>query len=254
MKRILALFLVAATLFTVTACSQGSNVKDDKDQTALETEIPSAEPMGEITQEPTVESTETPTEEPTETPLPEGWYIDPTGIIPPTVEILVPNHSTVDKQRQWCITRIEGKTTLQFWTPEGLVGQWKVPEDMLRAHWMDCAFEAFGQESVFVSAYLAEDIEEIYNGRYLVYYETSDGKYMYFEVTSDWTTSDQWIFATPDGKAVTYAWGNDYYEVQDFGEGASVIADSNVVFCVDGSYLMWEEMQFEKVPLKDKDF
>lgn len=243
MKRILAFFLVAAILFAVTACSQGSDVKGDKDQTAIGTEIPSAEPTIEATEEPP----ETTTEEPTETPLPEDWYIDPNGIIPSWVEILVPD----DSENPWCLTRVDGKATLQQWDKSGLLNQWQVPEDTLNGKWISASYGVLTQGFLHLTVYLTD---ELWNGTSLLYYETIDEKYMCFEISSSTGTNDLCILGTTDGKIVIYRYGEASYEMYDPGEGSEVFVfpDGNCI--INGEHIPTDKMKFVEVPLKEKDF
>lgn len=213
----------------------------------------------EVTEAPTVEPTEAPTEEPTEVPteeptpepteIPEGWYVDPMGVIPTDVEILVYDRNDTDQNNRWCITKVDGKAILQLWTKSGLSKEWEVPEGILKAESLEGGYSLTDSETIGIYAYLSRR-EDGAERQYPIYYlENGEGQYMYIESTSYMMVADGILFGTTDGKAVWYHWGDNYYKMHDFGN-AHVYIDSCICVNSEEFYdlddLNWKKVEFNQ--------
>ena len=211
------------------------------------TQVPTEEPTIEVTEKPTT----APTVEPTATPLPEGWIIDSTGRIPPTVEILVPDDSIGDEilGYSFCITKVNGKTTLQKWKENGKKIEWNVPDEFLQKD----RTSAYGD--IDRNLLLFGIFEEYMFEKMLVYYEDVSGKWMYFEATNIYTHSEGYRIGTTNGEAIRYSIGEDYYEIYKFSDGITVMADSEYGFWITGEghdeLVLESEIEWTRVPLND---
>ena len=183
---------------------------------AVSTPTPTTMPTEVATEVPT----EAPTPEPTATPIPEDWYIDPLGIIPAEVEILVPDQDTTDNTERWCATMVEGKAVVQLWTPNGLSKEWVVPDEILQAK----SLYGFYDGDLVIYAYLTDD--QLYN--FLYYLENNEGKFMFFHAKSYFGASEECLIATMDGKAIWYHWGDDFYLMYDFGVNGKVVEKESI--------------------------
>lgn len=209
----------------------GSETKGGSETTPLPTAVPTEVP----TEEPT------PTAEPTATPVPEGWIIDPNGIIPNWVEIIVPS-----EDEGYCITKVDGKPVLQYWKESKLIpnAQWEVPEGMMETNLIICQQKLSQNNDIYVIGLLTED----YFGPFQLFYQDAEGRILYFECnTVKWWSSDI-LIATTDGKAIVYYWGDDFYKMHDFGEGAYVeISDG--MFVVNRRFVPVDSIDFQNVNL-----
>ena len=216
--------------------------------TVVPTEVATEVPTEASTEVPTEVPTEEPTPEPTATPVPDDWYIDPSGVIPNTVEILVKDsNSSISSSRAWCITRNEeGKTVLQMWMRSGLQKEWEVPEDMLRGDSLISYENSFQQGDVDVMCFLTND----FMGPFLSFYQDAEGRTLYFECTSSYANVENGlIMGTTDGKAIWYQWGDDFYRMHDFGNGSTVDA-SGGFFLINGQKDYWpNELKYKKIEL-----
>ena len=241
---IMFVIMVAVIFFVANGCANNNHT------VAIETPNPAVtfEATPEITENPTDVPTEEPTEvptdtpEPTATPIPDDWYIDPYGVIPPEVEIIVPDSNTAENNKKWCITRVDGQATLQLWKrDEGLVMQWVVPEEMTNAL---SIYAEYSSRGLYSYAY-----ETQYNMcDYMFYYEYK-GLYLYVDVKWMCGVESGIIFITKDSKAIWYCWGENYYKMHDF-EGADVYLDSDVIIIVNNTdYYNLDDLNWIEVTL-----
>ncbi|GEM_PF-3939296 len=258
---LLAMILFAAFLMTaLPGCSTKGTATDNEQEKTDETseessKEPTATAMPKPTESATAEPTEEPSSVPTATPLPDGWFIDPRGIIPTSVEIVVPElavmnnpHPLVLQQNvSWCITRIDGKAVLQRWTRSGSMKQWEVPEEFINMY------------SIQASAAENSDDVSLFGYRYAhnyddcLYYTEMQGGYLFIDSNSQCDVIDGILFATNDGRAIWYLWEENKYKVHDFGDAlVSVDSDAFIIVNRNGSeewYQLntttWEERDFE---------
>ena len=211
------------------------------------TDAPTEKPTEVPTEAPTEVPTEAPTPEPTE--VPEGWYVDPYGVIPGDVEILVYDLNDIDQNNRWCITKVDGKATLQLWTKDGLSRALEVPEGMLKANALEGGYMRTYPDTISFYAYFPdEEWGEKWESP-IYYLENGEGQYMYIESTSYCIVSGGILFGTTDGRVIWYSWGNNYYKVHDFN-GADVTVDSDGIVGVNSS----EYFHFDKLTYEKRDF
>lgn len=245
----IACLSVLFALLLMAGCQK--NAADAEASAAPEaTAVPTEAPTEEPTEAPTEVPTEEPTPDPMATPVPDDWYIDPTGIIPPTVEILVYDRNDTDQNKRWCVTKVDGKATLQLWTKSGLSKEWEVPEGILKAESLEGGYSLTDSETIGIYAYLSRK-EDGAERQYPIYYlENGEGQYMYIESTSYMMVADGILFGTTDGKAVWYHWGDNYYKMHDFGN-AYVYIDSCI--CVNSEeFYDLEDLKWNKVEFNQK--
>ena len=243
----IACLSVLFALLLMAGCQK--NAADAEASAAPEaTAVPTEAPTEEPTEAPTEVPTEEPTPEPTE--IPEGWYVDPMGVIPTDVEILVYDRNDTDQNKRWCVTKVDGKATLQLWTKSGLSKEWEVPEGILKAESLEGGYSLTDSETIGIYAYLSRK-EDGSEGQYPIYYlENGEGQYMYIESTSYMIVADGILFGTTDGKAVWYHWGDNYYKMHDFGN-AYVYIDSCI--CVNSEeFYDLEDLNWDKVEFNQK--
>ena len=233
-NRCISAVLILAMLLVMGIMLAGCNAAVVPDAGTLPTAAPTATP------DPTPTPVPTPTPEPTPTPIPEGWYVDPRGIIPPEVEILVPEKA--DRLDPWafCIARNEdGEIVLQKWQG-GLQEEWNFPElELFLQKKSIYAYYSYGK--LILYGYEKERYSS--DDSYLFYYEVG-GYYFCLEVNSKELIDNTLMIATTDGKAIMWEVGEPTYQMHDFGEENKVEADPNNVFFVNGSAVWdidWEE-------------
>lgn len=250
---VVILLIVAAIVPAIIFLNNGCLNEDNSPSTPLQeavlpTEATAPESTAVITAEPTEVPTEEPTPEPTATPIPEDWYIDPQGIIPTSVEILVPYMKTgFTLNTVWCITRSEdGKNVLQEWNRQnGLVRELEVPEQMNNAAYLHCETNMHLEGDIYVRGYLTEDM----SGDFEYFLCDGSGHSFCFECTSSHTSEEIGLqLGTTDGKYVVYKWGDDYYRFHDFGNGASVFVSWGAVY-VNEEFVPTDNLTFTKVNL-----
>lgn len=242
--RIFLLTAAAAALFIMASCNNGGSTgsttaPETAKATAAQDALATAETT-EITEAPTEKPAEAPTEAPTTTEVPENWYIDPNGIIPPEVEIVLPaNKPGV------CIAREEGKTVLQKWTKQGLMEQYEVPEKLAEGYNMNAFLytQVNGEVDIWV------DLTEEPFGPFMYYYRDIDGHHFLFECNSLYDSGEYILLATTDGKAIWYTWGDDFYKMHDFGQDAYVEVDTPTCFFVNKEMWSIDWIEFQNIPL-----
>ena len=262
-KRIIAFILCCLFIIPAAACQKTAGEKEKG--AAANTEAAEVKPTEAAKEEPTEAPTEAPTQaptaEPTDTPTPEGWIVDPYGIIPNTVEILVPYFQTdFPLSFVWCIARVDGKTMLQEWNGvKGVVYEIEVPEIMAKGKyigyqpWLDEYLEG----DIAAKSYLTElgvgvgpwDLEP-----FVFFYYDGNVHSICFECTSacsdsrDGSVIDGIMLATLDGKLIRYFYGDDFYLMHDFGEGTEVYVDWGNIGVGDVCVPL-EKIEFTKVYL-----
>ena len=220
---------------------EGSEKKGGSSDT---TPAPTAAPTPTPT--PTPKPTATP--EPTATPIPEGWYIDPNGIIPPEVEVLVWDQQTVGNTK-YCITRVNGKATLQQWIRgKGLEKEWEVPENLTEAVSM---YIYNPDDYISVRGFHSENYAG--HGPQLYYYESNNGEYLYVDSKAVFTASigEAIHFVTTDNKYIVYSWGNTYYKFYDLGSDSQVEIIGKTIY-VDGEWFDRDKATLTVAPLPKK--
>ena len=236
-NRCISAVLLLAMLLAMGIMLAGCNAAVVPDADPLPTAAPTATP------DPTPTPVPTPTPEPTPTPFPEGWIVDPRGIIPPEVEILVPESTDVLNPWVFCIARNEaGEIVLQKWQG-GLQAEWSFPE-----------LELFLGKKIIMAYYYKGEIgidgfetETYYmEEEYLMYYEMG-GYYFCLEVNSRVWNGNTLMLATTDGKAIMWEVGEPTYQMHDFGEEDRLEVTSNCNFMVNGS-AVWE-IDWEEYPM-----
>lgn len=204
--------LAAASLFALASCGEKKD-GDDKSANASTpapiTEAPS------VTDEPTATLTKapTPTPEPTATPIPNDWYIDTRGDIPPEVEVVSQQMSFRDNG--YCISSKEGKYYFQIWSDMELISEYEVPAFL-------ASFERLRYDRIADSPYIL-----------LLYDKTSDDKVKAFcwiglngktfalsvkDYSYNGSEHIAHVFITEDDRVICFdGWNEKCWQMEDVG-------------------------------------
>ena len=261
-KMISYLMIICFVASMISCTCSNSNNPDTMAPTAMASATPGEtdNPTQELTVEPTIDPTavqtdvptDIPTDEPTATPIPTNWYIDPSGIIPPTVEILVPDDNTLtdDVKTKWCIAKVNGQIMVQKWVRDkGLEKQWQVPEELCEAKSI-IASDYSGYLTVF-ALFNRHRTESCW-----VYSETPDGsKYLLVKSKENDDVEKGILIITYDNQAIWYEWGNDFYKYHEFDahDDICIAHGAAMIIVNDEDAYFLHELEWVKKNLEPKN-
>jgi hypothetical protein len=229
---LVACVLLVAVLICAVACTNNANTTSMQntpapvgDNTAVgQTEAPALTAIPSETEEPTAEA------EPTATPLPDGWIIDPKGIIPVDVEIVVLGLYAFDsiQTQSSCICKEDGRYFYRWYIKgSGIYYAREVPETMVGS--------VQEEEPLTTILFLVTETESGFN---VFCYKNDIGKKMCVTGAQEVVHHNLWVYALMDDHTlIMYDFYRDYYFLYKNEDAVITIIRNDigeVYFLLDG--------------------